>query len=162
MAEATSLRSDFTGDDCRRLARESGHANETRRLLGLASIHDAGSRSHAARWGGVSLQVIRDWALHFKADGPAQRRDRKASGAEPKLTSVRMQAVADILEHIVDFYLPRSLDETLSGNPLTYRRAMSDAYNAEPAGSGVTTAGMANSAVRSFGAFRYNVMPVTR
>ena len=98
MAAAVGLRLDFTGDNCRRLARESGDANQTRRLLALASIYDGGSRSHAAKLGGVGLQVIRDWVLRFNADGPADLIDRRAPGAEPKLTPNQMQALVDILE----------------------------------------------------------------
>ena len=98
MAAAIGLRADFSGDDCRRLARESDDANQTRRLLALASIYDGGSRTHAARMGGVGLQVIRDWVLRFNADGAAGLIDRKAPGAEPKLASPQIQALVDILE----------------------------------------------------------------
>ncbi|HBG98754.1 MAG TPA: hypothetical protein DDY29_08535 [Rhodobacteraceae bacterium] len=98
MAAAIELRTDFAGDDCRRLARESSDANQTRRLLALASIYDGGSRSHAAKLGGVGLQVVRDWVLRFNTDGPAGLIDRKARGAEPKLTPDQMQALVDRLE----------------------------------------------------------------
>ena len=98
MAAAIGIRADFTGDDCRRLSRESGDANQTRRLLALASIYDGGSRSHAAKLGGVGLQVVRDWVLRFNADGPAGLIDQKAPGAEPKLTPKQIQALVDILE----------------------------------------------------------------
>lgn len=98
MAAAIGLRADYTGDDCRRLARESSDANQTRRLLALASIYDGCSRTHAAKLGGVGLQVVRDWVLRFNVDGPASLIDRKAPGAEPKLTAGQMQAVVDILE----------------------------------------------------------------
>lgn len=98
MAAAIGLRTDYTGDDCRSLARESADANQTRRLLALASIYDGGSRSHAAKLGGVGLQVIRDWVLRFNVDGPEGLIDRKAPGAEPKLTPKQLQALVDILE----------------------------------------------------------------
>jgi transposase len=98
MAAAIELRTGFAGDDCRRLARESSDANQTRRLLALASIDDGGSRSHAAKLGGVGLQVVRDWVLRFTTDGPAGLIDRKAHGAEPKLTPDQMQALVDRLE----------------------------------------------------------------
>ena len=64
----------------------------------MASIYDGGSRSHAAKLGGVGLQVIRDWVLRFNADGPAGLIDRKAPGAAPKLTARQMQALVDVLE----------------------------------------------------------------
>lgn len=98
MAAAIGLRADYSGDECRRLARESGDANQTRRLLALASVYDGGSRTHAAKLGGVGLQVVRDWVLRFNANGPAGLIDRKASGAVPKLAPNQMQALIDILE----------------------------------------------------------------
>ena len=45
MREAIALRADHTGDELRKLARASDDANQTRRLLALASIYDDGSRS---------------------------------------------------------------------------------------------------------------------
>ena len=98
MAAAIELRADYTGDACRRLARASGDANQTRRLLALASIYDGGSRTQAAKLGGVGLQVIRDWVLRFNAAGPDGLIDRKAPGTEPKLSVQQIQALIDILE----------------------------------------------------------------
>src|SRR3954470_1663728 len=63
MAAAIALRSDFTGPDPRRLARQTQDAKQTRRLLALATIYDGGSRSDAARIGDVGLQIIRDYWL---------------------------------------------------------------------------------------------------
>ena len=54
------LRGDFTGDDLRRLARSSRDAKQVRRLLALAAICDGGTRTEAARIGGVGLQIVRD------------------------------------------------------------------------------------------------------
>ena len=56
MAAAIKLRGDFTDDDLRRLARSSRDAKQVRRLLALAVIRDGGSRTEAARIGGVGLQ----------------------------------------------------------------------------------------------------------
>ena len=42
------------------LARMMNNANQSRRLLALVEIHDGGSRSDAARIGGVCLQIVRD------------------------------------------------------------------------------------------------------
>lgn len=47
------LRSDFSADDLRHLARGSRDANQARRLLALAAIHDGARRDEAARIGGV-------------------------------------------------------------------------------------------------------------
>jgi transposase len=52
------------------LARQSRDAGQTRRLLALAAIYDGGSRSDAARIGGVGVQIVRDWVVRFNAKGP--------------------------------------------------------------------------------------------
>jgi hypothetical protein len=59
MAVAIGLRSDFSGDELRRLARGSRDGRQVRRLLALAAIPDGGSRTEAARVGGVTLQIVR-------------------------------------------------------------------------------------------------------
>lgn len=55
MRSGIEIRSDYTGDDLRRLARGNDEADQTRRLLSLAVILDGGSRGEAARTGGVGL-----------------------------------------------------------------------------------------------------------
>ena len=57
-----------------------------RRLLALAVILDGGTRTEAARVGGVGLQIVRDWVLRFNAEGPDGLIDRKAPGKAPTLT----------------------------------------------------------------------------
>jgi hypothetical protein len=86
MAAAIGLRGDFTGDDLRRLARDSRDAKQVRRLLALAAICDGGSRTEAARIGWVGLQIVRDWVMRFNAEGPDGLFDRKAQGKPPMLT----------------------------------------------------------------------------
>ena len=56
MRKAIPLRADYTGDELRKLARASDDANQTRRLLALASIYDGGWRSDAAKLGGVTAR----------------------------------------------------------------------------------------------------------
>lgn len=60
MAAPIPLRLDYDGPGLRALARRSRDADQTRRLLALASIYDGGSRRSAARLGGVGLQIVRD------------------------------------------------------------------------------------------------------
>lgn len=43
-------------------------ASQVRRLLALAAIYEGASRTQAARIGGVTLQVVRDWVLRFNAE----------------------------------------------------------------------------------------------
>ncbi|EKV27732.1 Mobile element protein [Caenispirillum salinarum AK4] len=99
MAAPVPLRGDFDGSTLRRLAKASSNANQTRRLLALASIYDGGSRSMAARLGGVGLQIVRDWVLRFNAEGPEGLIDRKAPGATPKLDTAQRRALKEMVEH---------------------------------------------------------------
>ena len=98
MAAAIELRGDFSGDDLRRLARSSRDAKQVRRLLALAAIRDGGSRTEAARIGGVGLQIVRDWVLRFNAEGPDGLIDRKAPGKASTLTPVQRAALAGVVE----------------------------------------------------------------
>ena len=63
MGSAIALRSDFTADALRTLAKRSTDSTQTRRLPALSAIYDGASRSEAARIGAVGLQIIRDWVL---------------------------------------------------------------------------------------------------
>jgi hypothetical protein len=78
MSAAIGLRADYGADDLRRLAKASRDARQTRRLLALAVM-----RTEAARIGGVTLQIVRDWLLRFDAEGPGGLVDRKAPGQPP-------------------------------------------------------------------------------
>jgi transposase len=98
MGSAVQLRGDYSGDDLRRLSRASKDGAQTRRLLALASIYDGGSRSMAARIGGVGLQIVRDWAMRFNAHGPAGLVDRKAPGKTALLNQAQRIALAQAVE----------------------------------------------------------------
>ena len=53
---------------------------QARRLLALAAIYDGATRTQAARIGGVTLQIVRDWVVKFNGSGPDGLIDRKAPG----------------------------------------------------------------------------------
>jgi ribosomal protein L11 len=57
------LRVDFDASQLRDFARKTKDAPQTRRLLALAAIYDGASRTEAARIGGVTLQIVRDWVV---------------------------------------------------------------------------------------------------
>jgi transposase len=82
----------------RALARRTRNANQSRRLLALAEIYDGGSRGDAARIGGVTLQIVRDWVLRFNAQGPDGLIDGKAPGKPPLLNEAQRKALARIIE----------------------------------------------------------------
>ena len=93
-----SLRADFDGSKVRAAARKSKDGAQTRRLLALAAIYEGRSRSEAARIGGVTLQIIRDWVVRFNAEGPEGLIDKKAPGQPPLLNEKHRAALAAILE----------------------------------------------------------------
>src|SRR3954467_11650002 len=92
------LRSDFDAKMVRSAARRSKDGPQARRLLALAAIYDGASRSGAARIGGVTLQIVRDWVLKFNADGPPGLIDRKAPGQPSRLNDTHRTALAGIIE----------------------------------------------------------------
>jgi hypothetical protein len=67
-------------------------------LLALAAIYEGATRTEASRIGGVTLQIVRDWALKFNARGPDGLIDRKAPGPKPRLNDERRAALKAIIE----------------------------------------------------------------
>ena len=98
MASAVALRSDWTAARMRALSRSSRDANQVRRLLALASIYEGGTRSEAARLGGVGLQTVRDWVLRFNAAGPDGLIDVVPPGGVALLDDAQRRALARIVE----------------------------------------------------------------
>ncbi len=98
MAAAVGLRRDYGALRVYGLAKRSDDADQTRRLLALAAIYNGGSRSEAAKIGGVGLQTVRDWVLAFNAEGPAGLVDRKAPGNRPILTDTQRHDLMRIVE----------------------------------------------------------------
>jgi transposase len=92
------LRADFDAAGLRTVARRSKDAAQARRLLALAAVYDGATRTEAARIGGVTLQIVRDWVLRFNAKGPAGLLDRKAPGPAPRLNDTHRTALAAVLE----------------------------------------------------------------
>lgn len=98
MGACIALRTDYDAPALRGIAKRSDDANQTRRLLALAAIYEGARRREAAKIGGVTLQVIRDWVLRFNAEGPDGLIDRKAPGAAPKLTAGHRAALAKAVD----------------------------------------------------------------
>ena len=98
MAAAIVLRSDIDGAGLRGLARASKDAKQVRRLLALAAICEGSTRSEAARIGGVTLQMVRDWVVRFNARGPTGLIDGKAPGGRALLSDDQRHALARVVE----------------------------------------------------------------
>ena len=94
----TPLRSDFDADTVRAAARKSKDGPQTRRLLALAAIFDGATRTEAAKIGGVTVQIVRDWVVKFNAQGPEGLIDRKAPGPSSKLNAAQRAALMAVVE----------------------------------------------------------------
>ena len=95
---AVPLRTDFTADQLRAIARRTKDGPQARRLLALAAIYDGASRTEAARIGGVTLQIVRDWVMKFNAHGPDGLINRKAPGQPSRLNDAHRAALRAQLE----------------------------------------------------------------
>src|ERR1700735_3987835 len=93
-----ALRDDFGAQDLRLAGRRSKDAAQARRLLALAAIYDGATRTEAAKIGGVTLQIVRDWVVKFNARGPDGLVDRKAPGQPSRLTDRHRTALAAAIE----------------------------------------------------------------
>ena len=91
-----TLRADFDAAMVRAAARKSKDGGQARRLLALAAIYEGASRTEAARIGGVTLQIVRDWVLKFNAAGPDGLIDRKAPGPRSRLSEVHRAALVEV------------------------------------------------------------------
>jgi transposase len=95
------LRGDFNAAQLRGLARKTKDCPQAQRLLALAVIYDGGTRSEAAKLGGVGLQNFRSSAIGC---GGSTREARTAcltanGRAQPsKLNDAQRQAVARMME----------------------------------------------------------------
>jgi transposase len=92
------LRADFNAGLVRAAAKRSKDGPQARRLLALAAIYDGATRTEAAKIGGVTLQIIRDWVMRFNALGPDGLIDRKPPGQPSRLNDVQRQAILRMIE----------------------------------------------------------------
>src|SRR6516225_1013909 len=77
------LRADFDAQTTRAAAKRSKDGPQARRLLALAAIYDGSTRTEAAKIGGVTLQIVRDWVLKFNSGGPDGLIDRRSQTRGP-------------------------------------------------------------------------------
>src|SRR6202171_6187977 len=92
------LRADYDAEMVRSAAKRSKDGPQARRLLALAAIYEGATRTEAAKIGGVTLQIVRDWVLKFNAHGPQGLLDRKAPGQPSRLNGAHRAALAALIE----------------------------------------------------------------
>jgi transposase len=98
MRPGIALRPDYDAAQLWALAKATRDAGQSRRLLALAEIYEGGSRTKAARIGGVGRQTLRDWVVRFNARGPEGLINGKAPGNTCKLNDTQRQALAEMVE----------------------------------------------------------------
>ncbi len=79
---AIPLRGDFDAAALRAAAQQTKDAGQARRLLALAEIDDASSRTDAARIGGVTLQIV--CALRLAQEGAALQQPCSRGADQPQ------------------------------------------------------------------------------
>jgi len=92
------LRTDFNTQTVRAAAKRSKDGPQARRLLALAAVYEGARRTEAAKVGGVTLQIVRDWVMKFNAQGPEGLIDRKPPGQPSRLNGAHRVALAAIIE----------------------------------------------------------------
>ena len=93
-----ALRGDFDAGMLRAAAKKSKDGPQARRLLALAAVYDGATRTEAAKIGGVTLQIVRDWVVKLNAHGPDGLIDRKSPGQPAKLNDTHRAAIAKMIE----------------------------------------------------------------
>lgn len=98
MRSGVSMRTDYSAEELRRLARGCGSSRQCARLLALAGVAEGLSRGEAARLGGMDRQTLRDWVHRFNVEGPEGVVDCQAPGPQPRLSPEQRQVLAEIVD----------------------------------------------------------------
>lgn len=95
---AIALRKDYDAARLRAKVCQNKDAEQTRRLLALATIYDGASQTEAAVMGSMKLQIVRDWFVKLKAGGPKAVVDNRGPGLQSILTDAHRIALARAVE----------------------------------------------------------------
>jgi hypothetical protein len=88
MRQAIAVRTDFTADEVRQLAKRARNATQGRRLMAIAAVLDGASREDAARIGGAERQTLRQWVTPTFTTFRHDCRSASNCGTETISTSV--------------------------------------------------------------------------
>jgi putative transposase len=98
MGHPVAVRSDYTSQELRELAKRSRNADQARRFLSIAAVLEGAARAEAAKIGGMDRQTLRDWVHRFNDDGPDGLINHPAPGPTPKLTRKQKAKLAELVE----------------------------------------------------------------
>ena len=89
MPASVRLRTDYSAEELRRLAKSAKSVSQGRRLLSIAAVRDGMSRADAARIGGMDRKTLRDWVHRFNEAGPDGLLDHWSKGPAPRLSAAQ-------------------------------------------------------------------------
>src|SRR5207245_4932048 len=98
MGHAIAVRTDYTADEVRRVAKRAKDAAQARRLLAIAAVLDGASREAAAKIGGMDRHTLRGWVIRFNEQGPDGLVNIPSPGVPPKLDDTHKAFLARIVE----------------------------------------------------------------
>ena len=127
MPSAVRLRSDYSADELRALARRSKDVNQSRRLLSLAAVRDGMDRGAAAKIGGMDRQTLRDWVHRFNAAGPEGLFDNWTEGPKPRLSNEQLAQFAKIVEGGPD----REIDGVVRWRRIDLKRVIAERFDVD-------------------------------
>src|ERR1700749_4996743 len=98
MGLAVAVRTDYTADKVRRLAKRVKDSAQARRLLAVPAGPGGASRAAAARSGWMDPPTLRDWVIRFNDQGPDGLINIPSPGLPPKLNTMHRAFLARIVE----------------------------------------------------------------
>jgi transposase len=127
MPASVTLRTDYSAEELRRLARSARTVGQGRRLLSLAAILDGMSRADAARIGGMDRQTLRDWVHRFNEAGPEGLLDNWSKGPAPRLSAAQKEELARIVETGPD----REIDGVVRWRRVDLKRVINERFGVD-------------------------------
>ena len=127
MPASVTLRTDYSAEELRRLARSARTVGQGRRLLSLAAILDGMSRADAARIGGMDRQTLRDWVHRFNEAGPEGLLNNWSKGPAPRLSAAQKEELARIVETGPD----REIDGVVRWRRVDLKRVINERFGVD-------------------------------
>lgn len=90
-------RQEFSAQDLRAVAVETGDGAMVRRLLAIALILEGHSRAAAARFNGMDRQTLRDWVHRYNDEGVSGLRSRVIPGRPGALNEAQLQELRSMV-----------------------------------------------------------------
>ena len=113
MGHAIAVRTDYTADEVRRVAKRAKDAAQAWRLLAIAAFLDGASREAAAKIGGMDRQTLRDWVIRFNEQGPDGLVNIPSPGRIPAVHGVVRWRACDLIMRLHEEFGLSVSDDTI-------------------------------------------------